>query len=391
MRSPFHSLLGGAAGIHAADQLAMAALPLNTVLLLGAGPGMVGMLLAAQAGAWLLGSLPAGLVVDGMTRRGALLLAAALSIAGCGIATLATEPGLLGLGTFIGSLGTVLFVLAAGSAVPDLVARDGLARANAQLELCRASVTLLAAPTVGALASLGWLRAAYGAAMLSGLLALAAISLLPRTAAPARSTRPDLLEGAGFVWRQELLRAIGFCAVFWNTGFFALTAGFVPFALDRLALDPARIGIAQGGYGAGLLAGAAAAPWFMRRCGLNAVLLAGPGLSALAPLLLLAAPAGGTATPLLAQFLVGFGPMMWFVCQVSIRQSVTPREMLGRVGASLQVAIYGVRPLGALAGGWLASRDPAWAMVLAAALFIASTLVVPLSALIRLRRLPSPA
>ena len=40
------------------------------------------------------------------------------------------------------------------------------------------------------------------------------------------------------------------------SGFFALTATFVPCALGVLALDPGRVGLVQGGYGAGLLAGA---------------------------------------------------------------------------------------------------------------------------------------
>ena len=55
MPSPFSSLLGGAAGTHAADQIAMAALPLTVVIGLGAGARMVGLLLAVQAAAWLHG------------------------------------------------------------------------------------------------------------------------------------------------------------------------------------------------------------------------------------------------------------------------------------------------------------------------------------------------
>jgi len=396
MPSPFASLLGGAAGTHAADQVAMAALPLTVVIGLGAGAEMVGLLLAVQAAAWLLCSLPAGVLVDHAPRRTALLLAAGLNVAGLGLAFAGSRAGwlpLLGLGVFIASAGVVLYVLVAGSAVPDLVAREAMPRANARLELCRAVVTLLAAPVVGGLAATGWLDAAYGLAMALAVLGLAALSRLPRRAAEPRSDRPGLAaqlrEGAGFVLSQPLLRGIGLCAIFWNMGFFALMAGFVPFALNVLALDPGRVGLVQGGYGAGLLGGAALAPWCMRRLGPNAVLVIGPGVSVLAPVLLALAPAQGLALPMAAQFLIGFGPMMWLVCQVSIRQAVTPLAMLGRVGATLQVAIYGVRPIGALAGGWLAGMNPTWGIGLAGALFAASTAAVLGSKLVALRAIPA--
>ena len=77
---PFHALLGASAGTHAADQLALATLPLTATLVLKAGPGTLGLLVAAQSLAWLLVSLPAGAWVDRYPRR--TLLIAAL---GCGL------------------------------------------------------------------------------------------------------------------------------------------------------------------------------------------------------------------------------------------------------------------------------------------------------------------
>src|SRR5437870_4682363 len=46
---PFHALIGAAAGTHAADQLALATLPLTATLVLKAGPGTLGLLVAAQS------------------------------------------------------------------------------------------------------------------------------------------------------------------------------------------------------------------------------------------------------------------------------------------------------------------------------------------------------
>jgi predicted MFS family arabinose efflux permease len=390
MPARFLPLLAVAGGLHAADQLLLAALPLAALLLLGAGPETVGLLLAAQGAAWLVLSLPAGLLVDRRPRRGLLLLAGLAGAAGAGLALLGALAGLraaLGAGAFLAASGTVLLVLTAGAAVPAIAGRGGLATANARLELARAVVTLGAPPLAGLLASAGLVALAFALAALAALLAAAAAQLLPPLPAPAAARRrlaEELREGAAFVLREPLLRGIGLCAIAWNCGFFALLAGFVPLALGRLALGPAGLGLAQAGYGAGLLLGAALAPRLIAAAGPGAILLAGPALSLAAPLLLLAAPPGGLALPLAAQYLLGFGPMLWLVCQTGLRQVVTPPALLGRVGAALQVAIYGVRPLGALAGGALAAAaGPEAAILLAALAFALSVAVVPLTGLAR--------
>jgi predicted MFS family arabinose efflux permease len=148
----------------------------------------------------------------------------------------------------------------------------------------------------------------------------------------------------------------------------------------------------QSGYGLGLLIGAALAGNLVQRCEPRTILVAGPALSTLAAVLLLLAPSLGFAAGFAGLFLIGFGPMLWLVCQTGIRQTVTPPELLGRVAALIQVAIYGVRPLGALAGGATAAAfglDAAMALVTAT---FALSLAVPLtSALGRLRAMPAAA
>jgi hypothetical protein len=82
----------------------------------------------------------------------------------------------------------------------------------------------------------------------------------------------------------------------------------------------------------------------------------------------------------------------WLICQITVRQLVTPAPVMGRVNATMQTAIYGVRPLGALAGGFVAAQVGLHAaLLLIAAAFALSTLVIVLSPLARLRALPEPA
>jgi len=398
--SSFSRLLAAGGAAHFADQLATAALPLTAVVVLGAGPGTVGTLVALQGLAWLLASLPAGVLVDRVPKG--LLIALSQAVAGLAFAA-ATVAVTAGSGTalaaacFIGASGAVILVLTALALVPALVPPTALAAANARLELVRAVATLAAPVAVGLMAdavtpALGFALAALASAAAAlvafGLRAPPSPSPSP---VPARAPLADAIrEGARFALRHELLRGIALCAVFWNFAFFALLAVAVPFCLTRVGLNAKGTGLAQGGYGLGLILGAAAAAAIVRRFEPRVILVAGPALSMAAPVLLfLAARGGGLPAAAAAFFFVGFGPMLWLICQTSIRQLVTPPDLIGRVAATIQVAIYGVRPLGAFAGGWVGALfglDAALVLVLAA---FGLSLAVPLvSALGRPRAMP---
>jgi predicted MFS family arabinose efflux permease len=397
---PFTALLGAAAGTHAADQLALATLPLTATLVLGAGPDILGLLVAVQSAAWLLVTLPAGAWVDRMPRRTLLIVGLGFGLGASIVAVLAAIAGftsLLGLAAFVGASGTVIYLLTTVSLLPSLVPAADLPRANARLELARASVSLAAPFVAGLLAQKLSPTWGYGLAAVGAGLALACIVALPRlpavrTGAERPTVWSAIEEGARFVVRHELLRGISLCAIFWNFAFFALLAVWAPLALGPLGLDPARMGLAQSAYGAGMILGALVAPAVSRRLPPLATLIFGPAASVIAAgLFLLAKPGDGFALAAAGHFLVGFGPMLWLICQTTVRQLVTPAPLLGRVNATVQTAIYGVRPLGALAGGLVAAQAGLHAaLLLIAACFLLSTLVIVLSPLARLRVLPQP-
>lgn len=398
---PFTALLGVSAGTHAADQLALATLPLTATLILGAGPDVLGLLVAAQSAAWLLVSLPAGAWVDRVPRRRLLIVALGLGLLASIVAVIAAATGiaaLLGVAAFAGASGTVVFVLTSVSLLPSLVPADDLPRSNARLELTRAVVSLAAPFVAGLLAqhlspTWGYALAAFGAA-----LALVCALALPKGVAPnSPANRPSLVQsirtGAEFVARNELLRGISLCAICWNFAFFALLAIWAPLALGPLQLDPAHMGLAQSAYGAGMILGALVAPISSRQLPPFATLIFGPAVSVIAAMLFLLAPSGGGfVLSAMGHFLVGFGPILWLICQTTVRQLVTPAPLMGRVNATVQTAIYGVRPVGALAGGLVAAQAGLQsALILIAVAFALSTLVIVLSPLARLRTMPAAA
>lgn len=390
MSPQFSRLFTASTAMHATDQLTLAAAPLIAAVA-GADPATIGLIVAAQSAAWLLISLPVGALADRLSRRTMLIVGAGAAIAGSLVGLAATGAQgasllLLGLACFIAAAGIVTVILSVFALAPSVVAKTELPRANSRLELARALVTL-AAPSLAAFLILrgqGFLIFVFTG--LFGLIALLACRALPRDAALAQASPPILAairDGARFVIAHPTLRAIALCAIFWNAAFFALIGMFAPFAIARLGYDAQAIGHAGSALGAGLVAGALAAPGITARVSLSALLLFGPAVSVLAGLII-AFASRATPEPLLwlAFFLIGFGPILWAITQTSLRQTLTPSALMGRVGATMQVATYGARPLGALIAGLIGAR---FGLVAAAAL-PALLFAASLASMVALRR-----
>ena len=277
-----------------------------------------------------------------MSRRGLMVIAeASRALALISLPLLAllgwlSVPALAAIG-FAAATGTVAFSVAAPALVPALVPREAFAAANGRLELAR-SVAFAAGPALA-----GALVAAAGgsvAFVLAAALSVLAVLLLggvpepPRPAARARHVLGDLREGAAFAWRHRLLRPVLLTALVWNCSWFALQAAYVPYAAYRLGLGASGIGITLACYGGGMLAGALLAPRLMRRITFGAALAAGPVVSVAAALSMVATiwlPSALFAGA--AFFLFGAGPLLWTISQITLRQSVTPEGLLGRVSA----------------------------------------------------------
>lgn len=234
------------------------------------------------------------------------------------------------------------------------------------------------------------------AASLLGLLALLAAGLLaglppepPRTATRRHLWR-ELREGAAFVAAHPLLRPVLVTAVCFNTAWFVLQAVYVVYAVERLGLTAAGVGMTLGIYGAGMLAGALAAPWLAARLSFGALIAAGPTCALAASLILLSTlawPAGAWAG--VGLFLFGAGPILWTIATTTLRQAVTPNALLGRVSAVIVTATFGARPVGALIGATLAARLGMEACLwLSSVGFAAQFAVLLASPVARLRRQP---
>lgn len=143
--------------------------------------------------------------------------------------------------------------------------------------------------------------------------------------------------------------------------------------------------IAAGGVGG--IAGAVIAPWLARRLGPGRAIVGAAGAAALLNLLIPSAPADpkpGMAFLGAAQL---FGDALAVTAAVlagSLRQTVLPQAMLGRVGATFHAVGGGMAVVGALAGGVLGGViGPRAALYIAASGLLIGPAVAALSGLMR--------
>jgi predicted MFS family arabinose efflux permease len=395
--STFNRLAWSNLSAQSAEQIALAAAPIVAVLLLGVGEGQTGLLQTALTLPFVLFAIPAGLLTDRMSRRWLMAGAEALrTLALAAILVLIafrwlTLP-LLSLLGFIAVCGTVVYSVAAPALVPSLVGPQLLPAANARIELAR-TVAFASGPALGGVL-VGWIGAAPAFGVAAVLSAIAVV-LLSGIHEPARDvTAPrhplqDIKEGVTFVWHHDLLRPVFITQFIFNTGSFLVLAVFVPYAVRHLSLSATGVGTTLAMYGVGMVVGALAATRVMKKLAFGTVIGLGPvtgfvaaGVMALTTIL---------PTPLLAGlsfFLLGVGPILWVISTTTLRQSVTPPRLLGRVSA-INILAYGARPLGsaigAIVGGFYGAEACLW---LAVAIFAAQALVILFSPAVSLSRQP---
>jgi predicted MFS family arabinose efflux permease len=395
--STFNRLAWSNLSAQSAEQIALAAAPIVAVLLLGVGEGQTGLLQTALTLPFVLFAIPAGLLADRMSRRHlmagaealrALALAAILVLIACGWLAL-SWLALLG---FVAVCGTVVYSVAAPALVPSLVGPQLLPAANARIELAR-TVAFAGGPALGGVL-VGWIGAAPAFGVAAALSAIAVV-LLSGIHEPARDVSArrhplqEIKEGLAFVAHHELLRPVFITQFIFNIGSFLVLAVFVPFAVRHLALSATGVGTTLAMYGVGMVVGALAATRVMKRFSFGTVIGLGPvtgfvaaGVMALTTIV---------PTPLLAGlsfFLLGAGPILWVISTTTLRQSVTPPRLLGRVSA-INILAYGARPLGsaigAIVGGFYSAEACLW---LAVAIFAAQALVILISPAVSLSRQP---
>jgi MFS family permease len=322
---------------------------------------------------WLLFALPGGVLVDRVDRRRLMILIDVVRVGAMGvlatvILTGHTSVALLYAVLFVVNTGEVIFRSASQAMIPSVVPRARLERANGWLA---GGTTLMQGMVAGPLGGFLFVVAAsspffvnagtYAAsAVLIGLVA-GTYRSSPRPAGPggeprdsARSVRVEVVEGFRWLAQQRLLRTMAALIGLLNLTLTAATALLVLLAKDRLHLDSVGYGLLFTCSAVGGVLGSTAGDRIISRITATWTLRIG--------LLIEAGTHFALATSRSPYFigfvLFAFGVHggLWGIVGSSLRQRLTPPNMLGRVGSTTLFIAAGGNCVGALLGGVIATR-----------------------------------
>ena len=386
LRSRDFRLLFSAYGVSVlGSEVTVLAIPLAAAVLLGATPWQMGLLTAAGTAPYVGFSLVVGAWVDRLRRRRPLMVAADLVAA----TALVTVPVAWALGLLtIAQLVVVELVLGIARVtfrptfsthLPDVVPDEALTRASSRLRAAEAGA-MLSGPGIGA--ALVQVLGAPVAVIADALSFIASAILVGRVRAPERvghvpSQRrrlaSEIAEGMVCLFRDGRLRAIAMAAAsvnFFGLMIFALLVVYLVRAHDFSPMMIATVTIAGG---VGSLVGALLAPHVSDRIGSGRTILLASAIFSFGMLAfpLADGPRWLVLTVLVAnEVVVGIGIMLFDVTIGALVITRAPRDLLGRVNSSLSTVTQGVKAVGALTGGTLATligmRPALWVAALGA-------------------------
>jgi MFS family permease len=354
---PFLRLWAGFTLASGGDGLMLGAIPLMAVVV-DPRPLAVSAVVAANSLPWLLLALPAGAFADRFERgplmaisngaRALVILVGAFLI----LSDRMTLPILIVV-VLINAGGRAMYYSAAQAIVPELVHSDALEYANGVLSGTEAGAEDLAGPVVGT-----WLFAVNKAIPFFADAVVTLLSCIPLFGFRSKAPQPEgastsAWEGARLLFADRRLRLLLIMV--------ASLAGLQGMESGILVLLTTKVwGVREGAYGvflavgaAGTLVGSLGANRMVRRIGNGQTLIAAALVSGVGYLVMAAANGWGLAGPAFA--VVGLAIGAGSVVAISLRQRLTPADLMGRVGGAWRGLVWGAAPVGALAAGGLAS------------------------------------
>lgn len=345
--------------------------------LLVAGATLVGRL------PWLLFALLSGALVDRMDRKRVMVITDSLRAVGVSLLAAGVLVGDVGLVTIYAiafglGVAETFFDTSAEAIIPKIVETDQLPKANGRLQALEFVGGALAGPPLGALLFAVAVSLPFFVDGASFALAAILIALIPGTYRSERTVEAslgkDINEGLRWLWGQKVLRTLVLMAGVINLLFFGILATFVLFAQDILGVGDVGYGLLLSVVGLGGLMGALAAPRIVEAIGPgNTIRMV---MAASATLTLVFGLLSDVWISGVVLFMWAFLTTGWNVVSVTLRQTLTPDELRGRVSGSARLMAWGTQPLGALLGGVLASALGLRAPYFLAAIGFAVTLAI---------------
>jgi MFS family permease len=384
-------------------QVTQFAMPLTAVLTLDATVTEVGVLNALRFVPVLLLSLLAGVWLDRRRRRPVLIACALGNALVIGLVPLSAAAGFLSIWLLYGvvSLAGVLsmtFDVGVLSYVPSLVGREHLAEANGRIQASTAFagvagpgiagllVGLITAPVTLSVDAVSYLFSA------AGLISIRGREPAPEVPADKATVRQSVAEGLRVVWGSSLLRALLTQGTALNLFFGGYTTLFVVYAVRVVHLSPFELGVVLAAQAAGALGGAITASRVRAAIGLGRTMVINTVFVSVVLLVLLIPRHASVAAVLVfaaAELVYGWNIAVYNVNSITLRQLVTPRQVLARMNAAYRMVLWGVAPVGMSLGGVLGGAVGLRTALVISLALMASPLLWLFSPVIRKAQMPA--
>ncbi|MBG6135986.1 MFS family permease [Longispora fulva] len=340
------------------------ALPLLAFTTLGVSAARAALLPFALFGPWLVLGLPAGAVVERLRRRTVMVVSdtiqavAYLAIAVLGALRLLSFPAMLIL-VCVAGCGAVFFQVAYTSYLPVLYSDPALLhRGNARLFVSESVGRAVGPAVAGFLIRLT--SATFTVASVVVTFSVSVLTLLlirHREPAPLRNAAPrrrgwiqrDVREGLRFVLRHGQLEPVIFCGAVYVLFLTMVEGSLVLYCREVLGLSVAGIGIVVGAAAVGYPLGNVVSGRLVRRLAPPRTLVVGAAISVAGLVTMPVAGHAGSVLGLIAGSVVhAFGEGIFGPTGLTLRQTVSPPEILVRVNSVARFLTWGMAPMGSL-------------------------------------------
>ena len=259
--------------------------------------------------------------------------------------------------TLLAGILTLFFEIAYQANIPNLVPKAQIVEANSKMETTRSIsqaagppiagfvVKIIQAPLAVFADCVGYLTSSFS------LLLLRRPEVMDESHGP-RSTWHDIREGLSIVYGDKRLRAIAATTATSNLFASAWGAIAIVYLHNNLGQGYDVIGLAFGIGSIGGIIGALTASRLIKRVGVGKAIIMSIGALGPAPIAFYFATPQTAFFIAAAVFFVGsLGALLYNIPQVSYRQALVPREVQGRMNATMRTIVWGTLPLGGLMGG----------------------------------------
>ncbi len=341
-------------------------------------PFLIALVVVAQRLPWMLFTLPAGVITDRVDRRRLIVtmdvcravLTTAVALAVFLRQSDLPSPDDLSVDQFSSTTLYVLLVVAtlllgcaevlrdnsAQTLLPSIVEPEGLETANGRLQTAELVSNAFVGPPLGSVLLIAAFSLPFFVDALTFAVAAALVAAIPGDFGPRSPNTTqrakwtaDLGEGFRWLWHHRLFRTLALALGVMNMLDTMVMSTLVLFGQEVLGTSATEFAFLLAGAAAGGVIGGLTTTRLTNVVGQGGALWLTLISTTVTGLVI-----GLTSSLPLTFVMMAIGSMLamsWNIITVSLRQSVIPDELLGRVNSVYRFFGWGMMPIGALLGG----------------------------------------